>query len=108
MTNTTTASTAEGRQQMEDAIYKDAWNISLGASNPVAVAHTLHQRSSEIMGLRRSTAAVRSHPALRVIAAHLAFLYGAGVGPNEEDYAQVTAVAMRLGLVGTPSSTATH
>lgn len=75
---------------MEQAIYADAWRIAdPGAVNPVAVASTLRNASSALIG-RLGTDGVRRHPALRVMAGQLAMLYNVdAIGASAGDYEAV-------------------
>lgn len=82
------AASIEHRQVTEDDVYADAWRIAdPGAVNPLAVARTLTDASRVIMRVHGSTDAVRTHPALRVIAGQLAMLYGVdSFGASIADY----------------------
>ena len=77
----------------EADIWRDAWRIAdPGASNPVAVARTLFAASSFLLH-KTGTDSVRKHPALRVIAGQLSFLYGVDrLGPSTEDLDKVRSV----------------
>ena len=72
----------------EDQAYRDAARIGQGASNPVAIAGTLHVHSRALLHAQ-GTDAVRRHPALRVIAAQLGYLYGISLGPEVGDASAV-------------------
>ena len=78
----------------EADIWRDAWRIAdPGAANPVAVARTLFAASSFLLH-KTGTDGVRKHPALRVIAGQLSFLYGVDrLGPSTEDLDKVRSVA---------------
>lgn len=74
----------------EKSIYQDALRIAdPGAANPIAVARTLHLASAALLhGI--GTDGVENHPALRVMAGQLAFLYGvSALGADMEDYEKV-------------------
>lgn len=77
----------------EADIWRDAWRIAdPGASNPVAVARTLFKASAFLLH-RMDTESVRKHPALRVIAGQLSFLYRVdNLGPEIEDLDKVQFV----------------
>ena len=77
----------------EADIWRDAWRIAdPGAANPVAVARTLFAASSFLLH-KTGTDGVRKHPALRVIAGQLSFLYGVDrLGPSTEDLDKVRCV----------------
>ena len=77
----------------EADIWRDAWRIAdPGAANPVAVARTLFAASSFLLH-KTGTDGVRKHPALRVIAGQLSFLYGVDrLGPSTEDLDKVRSV----------------
>lgn len=82
----------------ENAVYRDAWNIANpGAANPVAVAATLRDASAWIMHQVSSTDAVKAHPALRVMAGQLSYLYGVGsLGAEMENYDKVKSIVDKL------------
>lgn len=84
----------------EQAIWRDAWRIAdPGAANPVAVAATLAQTSSALLR-KIGTNGVRTHPALRLIAAQLASLYNVDSDGGSRDDApfinQVGRIVDRL------------
>lgn len=81
----------------EEAIYRDAWRIAdPGAVNPVAVARTLHLASAALLH-DIGTDSVKKHPALRVIAGQLSFLYHVdALGPSIEDLDTVKAYVDQL------------
>lgn len=85
------AKSTEPNDQTEREIYRDAWRIAEpGASNPVAVAGTLADASAALLH-RIGTDGVRRHPALRVMAGQLGFLYGVSLGFNMDDFDTVQA-----------------
>lgn len=82
----------------EDQAWRDAYRINWpGASNPAAVASTLHRNTSALIPLI-GTDEARKHPALRAIAGHLAFLYGQGAGASVALLDEVEVNAVRLGI----------
>lgn len=87
------------REATEDDVYADAWRIAdPGAVNPLAVARTLADASKVIMRVHGSSEAVRTHPALRVIAGQLAMLFNvdrSGASIGEYDLVQVRAEALK-------------
>jgi hypothetical protein len=74
----------------EAQIWWDAYRIAdPGASNPVAVAGTLAAASGALLR-NISQDDVKKHPALRVMAGQLAYLYGVGKdGPSSADMNEV-------------------
>lgn len=85
------AKSTEANDQTEREIYRDAWRIaSPGAANPVAVAGTLADASAALLH-RIGTDGVENHPALRVMAGQLGFLYGVSLGAEISDYDAVQA-----------------
>ena len=74
----------------EAQIWWDAWHIAdPGASNPVAIASTLAAASGALLH-EIGTDAVRRHPALRVMAGQLSYLYDVdNLGPSGEDLDEV-------------------
>jgi hypothetical protein len=89
----------EHRDATEDDVYADAWRIAEpGAVNPLAVARTLAEASKVIMNVHHSSEAVRTHPALRVIAGQLAMLFSvdrSGAAIGEYDLVQIRAKALK-------------
>lgn len=88
------------RYNNEVDIWRDAWLIAdPGASNPVAVARTLFKASSFLLH-EIGTNGVRTHPALRLIAAQLASLYNVDSDGGSRDDApfinQVGRIVDRL------------
>jgi hypothetical protein len=70
----------------EATIWRAAWHIAEpGASNPVAVARTLYAASAFLLH-DIGTDGVRKHPALRLIAAQLSYLYNVdALGGSPDD-----------------------
>jgi hypothetical protein len=71
----------------EAKAWRDAYGIAVvGASNTAAVARTI---AETISALRQSPASQwldnDTHPAVRAMVAHLAYLTGQGLGPTIED-----------------------
>lgn len=81
----------------EKAIYRDAWRIAEpGAANPVAVARTLHLASAALLH-DIGTDIVKKHPALRLMAGQLSYLFNvSALGADEEDYAKVKTVLNKI------------
>lgn len=77
----------------EADIWRDAWRIAEpGAANPVAIARTLFKASSFLIR-KTGTDGVRKHPALRVIAGQLSYLYNVdNLGPSADDLDKVKDV----------------
>lgn len=75
--------------QAEAQAWREAYYIAVvGASNPVSVAGTLGRLSAAMLR-HIGTHGVETHPALRAIAGHLAYLYGYGLGPDSDVLDQV-------------------
>lgn len=74
----------------EAQIWWDAWRIAdPGAANPVAVAGTLAAASGALLR-EIGTEGVRKHPALKVMAGQLSYLYNVdNLGPDTEDLDKV-------------------
>ena len=82
----------EGRADRVDEaqIWWDAWRIANpGAANPVAVAGTLAAASGALLRTI-GTEGVRKHPALRVMAGQLSYLFNVdNLGPSTDDLNKV-------------------
>ena len=77
-------------QTVVDKAWSDAYYIAwVGASNPKGVQRTLTEHTASLG---------ETHPAVRAIAGHLAFLAGTSLGPDSDVLEQVLANARRLGL----------
>lgn len=73
-----------------DQLWRDAYGIAwIGASNPVAVQHTL-DKWTETFGA--------DNLAVRAMAGHLAFLRGESLGPEFMELDAVLENARRLGI----------
>lgn len=74
----------------EAQIWWDAWRIAdPGAANPVAVAGTLAAASGALLKTI-GTDGVRKHPALKVMAGQLSYLYNVdNLGPSDDDLDKV-------------------
>jgi hypothetical protein len=82
----------------EDKMWSDAWRIAwVGASNPAGVARALGKHAGALAH-KIGTREAENHLALRAIAGHLAFLFGHGLGPSDEELNAVQANGERLGL----------
>jgi hypothetical protein len=80
---------------LEDEAWRAAYYIAyVGASNIGSVARTL-VRFNEELG--------EDHAAVRAIQGHHDYLEGIGLGPEDDELAEVEANAKRLGLI--PSQT---
>jgi hypothetical protein len=81
----------------EADIWRDAWRIAdPGAANPVAVARTLFRASAFLLH-DIGTDAMRKHPALRIIAGQLSYLYSVGsLGADMQDYDKVKEIVGKL------------
>jgi hypothetical protein len=87
--------------ELERELWTRAWRINMpGASNPVGVARTLAEESVKVLHAYNSTQAVREHKALRAMAAHLAFLFGHGLGPDGEVLNELVIKAEQYSLNG--------
>jgi hypothetical protein len=64
------------------AAYATAW---AGASNTAGLALGIHEIIVELRASGMTWYAVDSHPAVRAMVAHLAYLTGQGLGPTDED-----------------------
>jgi len=72
--------------QTFDELYEAAYNIVVvGASNPVAVASTLHEAMLFLSRRGFDHSDIKESAAVRAIAGHLNFLLGQGLGPEESD-----------------------
>lgn len=72
-------------QNPEGQAWRDAHGIACaGASNPLGVAGTLAADIKALRAAGLTTPAVKAHPALCAIAAHLAYLFGHGSGPDPD------------------------
>jgi hypothetical protein len=72
--------------QTFDELYQEAYSIAVvGASNPIAVAGTLHEAMLFLSRKGFDHSDIKESAAIRAIAAHLNFLLGQGLGPEESD-----------------------
>jgi hypothetical protein len=87
---------------------RDLWNAAyhiayIGAANPVGAALTLHQLSARVQARAHSTTMATVSTPLRAIAAHIAYLYGQGLGPDQETMDAIRDNASRLGIASLPA-----
>lgn len=79
-----TAKAENALAEAEAAAWHEAYYIAVvGASNPAAVASRLARHAAALTHLI-GTENAKHHPAIQCIFGHLAFLYGLGLGPNED------------------------
>lgn len=79
-----TAKAENALAEAEAAAWQEAYYIAgVGAVNAAAVASRLAKHTAALTHLI-GTQGARKHPALRAIAGHLAYLFGYGLGPDDD------------------------
>jgi hypothetical protein len=83
----------------EDDLWREAHRIAwVGASNPAVAAASLG-RWTQIVIRAVGTADARKHPALRVMAGQVAFLFGQALGADDKSADELEKNCRRLGLI---------